>query len=337
MSAVSDFLSSLKEDLFGKRLLPVLVVLGVLLVAAVAYAVLGGSSSSSPTPVTASVPGGASASVGAVAVTQAPANPNQPISETTEGTSKQHHGVAHNPFTPLPAAKQASATSAKSATTSSSSSSAGSSGTSSSGSKTPTSGAGGAAPTPTPAPTPTAPAKPKPQPVYHVLALFGLAPVAPALSSTLTPYENIKRLTPLPSATTPLVVFIGVTAGGKSATFTLVGEAILHGNGTCLPSASQCQAIDLRPGQVEQLEYLPPNGQTIIYELKVVSITSSKASVAAAQRSYRVQSRAGRELLRHSGVPALTELHYSPSKGVLVFAGRRAFAARAHSARRHRR
>ena len=336
MSAVSDFFSSLKEDLFGKRLLPFLIVLGVLLVAAVAYAVLGGGSSSSPTPVTAFVPGGASASVGAVAVTQAPANPNQPISETPEGTSKQHHGVAHNPFTPLPEAKQASATNAKSATTSSSSSSAGSSGTSSSGSKTSTSGAGGAAPTPSP--TPTAPAKPKPpEPVYHVLALFGLAPVAPAVSSTLTPYANIKRLTPLPSATAPLVVFMGVNAGGKSATFTLVGEAILHGNGTCLPSASQCQAIDLRPGQVEQLEYLPPNGQTIIYELTVVSISSSKASAAAAQRSYRVQSRAGRELLRHSGVPALTELHYAPSKGVLVFAGHRAFATRAHSARRHRR
>jgi hypothetical protein len=339
MSAVSDFFSSLKEDLFGKRLLPFLIVLGVLLVAAVAYAVLGGGSSSSPGrggPVSASVPGGASASVGAVAVTHAPANPNQPISETTEGTSKQHHGVAHNPFTPLPAAKQASSTSAKPATTSSSSSSAGSSGKSSSGSKTSTSGAGGAAPTP--APTPTAPAKPKPpERIYHVLALFGLAPVAPAVSSTLTPYANIKRLTPLPSATAPLVVFMGVNAGGKSATFTLVGEAILHGNGTCLPSASQCQAIDLRPGQVEQLEYLPPNGQTIIYELTVVSISSSKASAAAAQRSYRVQSRAGRELLRHSGVPALTELHYSPSKGVLVFAGHRAFAARAHSARRHRR
>jgi hypothetical protein len=337
MSAVSDFFSSLKEDLFGKRLLPFLIVLGVLLVAAVAYAVLGGGSSSSPGrggPVSASVPGGASASVGAVAVTQAPANPNQPISETTEGTSKQHHGVAHNPFTPLPAAKQASATNAKSATTSSSSSSAGSSGTSSSGSKTPTSSAGGAAPTP----TPTAPAKPTQlERIYHVLALFGLAPVPPAQSSSLTPYENIKRLTPLPSSTAPLVVFMGVTAGGKSATFTLVGEAILHGDGACLPSASQCQAIDLRPGQVEQLEYLPPNGQTITYELKVVNISSSKASTAAAQRSYRVQSRAGRELLHRTGAPILSELHYSPNKGVLVFAGHPAFVARAHTARHHRR
>ena len=122
MNAIRDFFSSLKEDLFGKRLLPVLIVLGVVLVAAVAYAVLGGGSSSAPTPVTASVPAGASAAVGDVAVTQAPANPNQPISETTEGTSKQHHGVAHDPFTALPVAKQASSPSTTSSTASSSSS-----------------------------------------------------------------------------------------------------------------------------------------------------------------------------------------------------------------------
>jgi hypothetical protein len=334
MNAVSDFFSALREDLLGRRLLPYLVVLGVLLVAAVAYAVLGGGSSSSPTPVTASVPGGASASVGAVAVTQAPANPNQPISETTEGTSKQHHGVAHDPFKPLPGA-----TTTSSGAKSTAASPASTSTKSSSGSGTSTSSAGGATPTtPTPTPKPTTPAKPKqPERVYRVLVLFGLAPVAPALTSSLTPYANIKRLTPLPSSQTPLVVFMGVTAGGKNATFTLVGEAILHGSGACLPSTSQCQAIDLQPGQVEQLEYLPPNGQTIVYELKVVSIASSKASAAAAQRSYRVQSRAGRELLRRTGAPILSELRYAPNKGVLVFAGHPAFAARAHTARHHRR
>lgn len=335
MSAIPDFIASLKEDLLSKRLLPFLVVLGVVLVAAVAYAVLGGGSSTGTPAVSAS---SGSTVVAGVAVSQAPANPDQPISETTEGTSKQHHGVAHDPFTPLPAAKQASSTSAKSAKTSSPSSSAGSSATSSAGSKTSTSSAGGAAPTPTPAPTPTAPAKPKPpEPVYRVLALFGLAPVPPAVTSPLTPYANIKRLTPLPSAQAPLVVFMGVTSGGKSATFTLVGEAILHGNGVCLPSASQCQAIDLQPGHAEQLEYLPPDGQTITYELKVVSIASIKTAASAAQRSYRVQSRAGRELLHRVGVPILSELHYSPDKGVLVFAGHSAFGARSHTARHHRR
>ena len=50
MNAVSDFFTSLKEDLLGKRLLPFLLVLGVALVAAVAYAVLGGGSSATADP-----------------------------------------------------------------------------------------------------------------------------------------------------------------------------------------------------------------------------------------------------------------------------------------------
>ena len=81
---------------------------------------------------------------------------------------------------------------------------------------------------------------------------------SPSPSPTLTPYEHLKRQQPLPSSTQPLVVFRGVTAGGKSASFTLVGEAILRGSAACLPNASQCQAIDLKPGQVEELEYVPP-------------------------------------------------------------------------------
>ena len=56
---------------------------------------------------------------------------------------------------------------------------------------------------------------------------FGQLPVTD--TTPLTPYENLKLLTPLPSSTQALIVFRGVTAGGKSATFTLVGEAILHG------------------------------------------------------------------------------------------------------------
>ena len=111
MNAVRDFFSSLKEDLFGKRLLPFLIVLAIVLVAAVGYAVLGGGSSAAPGSVTASAPAGASAAIGEVTVSQAPANPNQSISETTEGTSKQHHGIAHDPFTPLPEEKKAPASS----------------------------------------------------------------------------------------------------------------------------------------------------------------------------------------------------------------------------------
>jgi hypothetical protein len=118
------------------------------------------------------------------------------------------------------------------------------------------------------------------------------------------------------------VVFRGVTAAGKSATFTLVGEAIIRGNGACVPNPSQCEAIDLKPGQAEQLEYLPPSGPPIIYELKVVKISKATATTASARIALSVESTAGREVLRRAGRLTVPGLRYSARKGVLVFVGR---------------
>jgi len=336
MSAVTDFFSSLKEDLFGKRLLPYLIALGVLLVAAVAYAVLGGGSSTSPTTVTASVSRGASASVGVVAVTQAPSNPNEPISETTEGTSKQHHGVAHDPFTPLPEAKQASSPSTTSSTASSSSSP---STTPSAGSTPSAPSSGGMTPT---TPKETTPAKPKVYIHYHVTAQLGVVPVvaegAPAQPAQLKTYPDMALDEPLPGKANPQLVFLGVVLRtGKEALFGLTGAAILHGSGSCQPSATQCQAIDLQVGQSERLEVVEADGSTVTYELKLVSIskTVSTASTARVRDAFRAQAKAARELARRA--PELSELRYSPWGGGFVFAGHPAFAARAHVARHYRR
>jgi hypothetical protein len=152
----------------------------------------------------------------------------------------------------------------------------------------------------------------------------------------LTPYENLRRLEPLPSSKQPLLVFRGVTAGGASATFTLIGEAILHGGATCLPSPSQCQDIELKPRQTEELEYLPPDGQPVTYRLQLVSIASSKASGAKAARVFHSQSRAGRELLRRAGLIVLPGLKYSFQRGVLVAPAHAASSARARAAARRR-
>jgi hypothetical protein len=331
MNAVRDFFSGLKEDLFGKRLLPFLIVLGVVLVAAVAYAVVGGSSSA-PTPVTASVPAGASAAVGDVTVTQAPANPNQPISETTEGTSKQHHGIAHDPFTPLPGANKA-----PSASTASSSSSP--STTPSAGSTPSAPSSGGTTPT---TPKETTPAKPKVYIHYHVTAQLGVVPVvaegAPAQPAQLKTYPDMALDEPLPGKANPQLVYLGVVLRtGKEALFGLTGAAILHGSGSCQPSATQCQAIDLQVGQSERLEVVEADGSTVTYELKLVSIgkTVSTASTARVRDAFRAQAKAARELARRA--PQLSELRYSPWGGGFVFAGHPAFAVRAHAARHYRR
>jgi hypothetical protein len=320
---MNEFLGSLKADLLDRRILPLVAVVLVALVAAIAYVALGGGSGTAKPPA-ASV----SATTGSTGLAVSQATPETAVAEVTSGGSTQHHGSARNPFTPLPEAKAKTANvssstgSASSPTTSSSSSSS----TSSTGSSTtsPT--------TTTPTTTPTTPTKPatpaKPKTVYHVAVLFGV----PAIGTTLTPYENLKLMTPLPSAAQALIIFRGVTAGGKTATFTLVGEAILHGSGACLPSASQCEAIDLHAGQSEQLEYLSTSGQATSYELKIVSITSEKASSAAFKDALHGVSKAGRELLSHAGLQAIPYLHLSATAGVLVFAGHGAFAAHAHSA-----
>jgi hypothetical protein len=315
---MSDFLDSLKADLLDRRLLPLVVVVGLALVGALAYVVLGGGSSASTAPATlATSPATASSGL---PISQS--TPETAVAETTGGGSTQHKGNAHNPFTPLPEAKAATT----SATTTTSASSTGSSSSSAASESSASSTSSGES-TSTPS-TPSKPAKPKS--VYHVAVLFG---TLPDTTTPLTPYENLKLLTPLPSGAQALIVFRGVTAGGKSATFTVVGEAILHGNATCLPNATQCEAIDLRPGQSEQLEYLPSEGPALTYELQIVSITSAKASTAAVKNVLRGESKLGRELLSRSGLLAIPDLRDSSQAGVLVFGGRPAFAAGARHSR----
>jgi hypothetical protein len=297
---MNEFLNSMKADLLSRRMLPILAVLGVALLAAVAYAVLGGSSTPS-TPTAAVAPAPAVTAPAGIAVTQAPTSTVQPVDETTSGSTHRAAGSARNPFAPLPGAKKA-ASSATTTTTGSSTTTTSTSGSSTSGSSTSGSSTSGASTTTpesgssssgttegTTAPSKKTSTPSKQKTVYKVSVVFGTAPAGtPPLSAQLTPFPNLKRQQPLPSASQPLIVFRGVIAGGKSATFTLVGEAILRGSAACLPSASQCQAIDLKPGQTEELEYIPLGSTAVVYQLQVVSIVSSKASASAASRPHDV-------------------------------------------------
>lgn len=333
---MNAFFDSLKSDLSDRRLTPVLALLGAALLAAIVYAVIGGGSSSpapaASTPV--AVPKTSGIAVSAVTT------PKTSVAETTSGTAEQTIGGAtRNPFKPLPGVKSATtaATSASASGSSASGSTAsgGSTGVSSSGSGASSSeGSGSETNSSRGGGTQTQEKKsPKASKAYKVSVLFGTAPAGtPVLSAGLSSYENLKRQQLLPSSTQPLIVFRGVIAGGESATFTLVGEAILRGSGACLPSAAQCQMVDLKPGQVEELEYVPLESAPVIYQLQVVSIDATKASASAARRSFRAQSKAGLRFLRAAGLSALPGLRYSAAKGVLVFAGRQAFVARAHVA-----
>jgi hypothetical protein len=316
---MSSFLNSIKSDLLGRRLLPVLVVLGVAFLAAVGYAVVGGSAANGGSSTVAAVPAPSISSGGSqLAVSQAPADPNTAVSETPSGSGYQREGGAHDPFIPLPSPVVKVHTASKTSSTATGGAQSGSG----------SSGAAGSSPststTKTSTPSPIKPAKPtQPEPVYKVAVLFGPAPKLPGETTQLTPYESLKRLSPLPSSSNPLIVFTGVGGSGKGATFALIQEAILHGNAACLPNASQCQVIDLAVGQTEELQYLQADGEAVTYELSVVSIVKHQKSVAVAQRLNARVSRAGRRVLRHHGPPVLAHLRYSLNRGVLVYTAHR--------------
>ncbi|MFZ1153501.1 MAG: hypothetical protein WAN93_01210 [Solirubrobacteraceae bacterium] len=285
---MTEFLQSIKSDLLSRRLLPFVALLGIALIAAVGYAVLGGSSSSS-TPAQSAIGLNTPSVSGAAAlpVAVAPANPNEAVSETPGGVRYQSHGPTRDPFVPLPtppAAKSASTSASSSSSTSSKSSgsSSGGSGSSSGGSS-----AGGQK-APAPAPAPKKPTKP--QFPYIVSVLFGLASTIPGQPATLTPYENLKLLQPLPSKQDVRISFERVTTDGKGAVFKLVVPPILHGSGICLPSTSECQTIDVEVGHAEELEYIEASGQAAIYELRVVSITKKSDSANAARVKHNAKA-----------------------------------------------
>ena len=337
---MNEFFASVKADLTDRRLLPAVAVVCALLVAALAYALLGGKSSSTPSG--AAVPAPQSPLPTGIAVTGAQAR--KAVAETTDGFKEQQHGVARNPFAPLPGAETAPASATVSSTPASSSSTTTSSTTetSSSGGGEESSGSG----EPSSSNGTGGKPKSKPKTVYEVNVEFGTLPPGTAPENAqLHEYKKLRLQTPLPSSEQPLMVFRGVTAKGRSATFTLVGEAILTGAGTCLPSPQQCQAVDLKPGETEQLNALGPNGESTIYELRVLEIkaqpakaSNAKASVASrhAQSGDWAVSRVGQELLRKAGLVAVPFLRYSTQPGVLVFAKPKAKKPAAHGARRTR-
>jgi len=290
---MSGILRSLKSDLLDRRLLPILVLLGLALAGAIAYVVLagGGSAASQLAAAPRESAPSATGQSPALPVTQAPADPHAAVAETTDGARYQHKSGSHNPFAPLPVPASSTKTAGTSTAQSTAVSGGGSSSSSSPGSST-TPSESKASPPSTPSESSSTPVKPvkpkpKPKPAYVVTVQFGLMPASAEALAQLTSYEDLKPSEQLPSAKDPRIVFAGAKGNGKGARFTLGREAILKGQGTCLPSAAQCEAVELAVGQSEELDYLEPSGQTVPWELKVVSIAKRGSATASAARRHR--------------------------------------------------
>jgi hypothetical protein len=303
---MNEFIASLKSDLLDRRLLPFLVLLALAFAGAVAYVVLGGPSSSSSVPSASLGPAAAPPGGGpALPVSEAPPSPHAAVSETTEGARFQHRGGSHNPFTLLPGAGASPTAAAPS------SPAAGSGSTSSA---APSSGSGSTSTPPPPAPKPKVAHKLVPT----VSVLFGLVPTTPEQLSQLTPYASVKQKEILPASSNPLIVFLGVGPTRKTAIFTLARETIPKGPALCLPSATQCEAIELAPEQAEELSYLEPNGTVVTWDLVLKGVTMHQVAAARSARTSRA-ARAGAALLRRLELPIVSELHFDAARGVLRF------------------
>lgn len=334
MKPVTDYLHALRQDLRDRRLLPLVVLAGVMMFAAIAFVIVGGSgggSSSSPTAstgVSASPAGGETTGLALTHPTTANA-----VSETTSGTADQHKGSSRNPFAPLPSVVAAEAKAASTKTGASSGSSSSSAGTSTGGASNSESSSGGSSSGGSSSGGSSksggssggnkggSKKAAKPKTLYQVSVLFGETTVGTSSQSNsgLTPHENLALLTPLPTKEEALVVFRGVPDGGTVATFTVAGETILQGDGKCLPSSSQCEAIQLKAGQVEELQYLKPGTQNVQnYELRVVAITPASASKADLANVYSHESKAGMAVLQRANLIAIPGLGMSSLAGVLV-------------------
>jgi hypothetical protein len=296
---MSDFLNALKADLLDRRLLPFVGLLTAALVGVLAYVMLGGGSSAERPPPLSLAQTGSGIALSA----QTPVDKS--AAETVSGSPRQRAGLSRNPFIPLAGTTTTPSSSATSTPTPKSTPSSSSSSPSEA-----SPSAGGASPAPA-APKTT----PKRHKQYSVAILMGPASAGtPPQNANLTRYKKLKLHQQLPSPELPLVAFVGVANSsksaaksgksaansgksaakspksaakrGKSAVFKLVGEVILRGPAACLPSASQCEAIALKVGQTEELEYLPVSGIPVTYELQVTSIAvrSARAGAHAAAR-----------------------------------------------------
>jgi hypothetical protein len=295
-----SFLRDLRSDLVEKRLWP----LALLLVAALVAVPL--VLAKSPQARTGSAP----------AAPVAPTSPSSPIAGvpavsvvTTPTSGAPLLGHAKDPFQ-----QQHLAPKPKTAST---------------GTTSP-SGAGGTGSAPGGA---TPPKAKKVYVVASVNVLFGKA------GGTLRKIDDVPRLTPLPSAADPVLIFLGVRGDLKTAVFMVSSDLHVHGAGRCTPSRSECDAIELKADDVALLDVTGANGKVTEYELALVKIALQRtASKAKAQAAYARASRAGARLLhRRAATSAVASaLRYSPWAGILrSVPGTFVFRVNAAAANRH--
>jgi hypothetical protein len=162
--------------------------------------------------------------------------------------------------------------------------------------------------------TPKAPAGPTD---YRVTLRVGQA-------GDLQVHKDVERLTPLPSTTDPFMVYMGVTDNGKTAVFLLSSDAKATGDGVCHPSATSCETVEMKAGDVEFLDVNTGDAANPVqYELDLTRIVkkASTSGSTSGSGSSTAALNAGAQVVNRSraaGSPALSGYAFDPQTGALV-------------------
>jgi len=327
------FLRAVQTDLRERQIFPAVLVLAVLAVAIPIVASLTLSKVTPPPPM--------AVAPAPVVTPKGVKPPSQELAalDTTSTTATTRHGAEPNPFrenagSPSGSTQAASSSSAKATTKPTTTTIT-----------TPTK-----VPTKTPTtkrPTPTAPKASKPASTpsgstgatgSNGSSLAKGTPVTgPATLAADQAYSvdidtkdatgvhvlsDVVRLAPLPDAESPEAIFLGVLQGGKKVAFLFTNAIAVSSKDTgltCLPNTSDCQIVELSPG--EGLSLAPTANSALIatFSFELVSIGAIHySSDSAATAARNAVSTAGQTLLPLSGSPELATLSFDSKLGALV-------------------
>ena len=145
---------------------------------------------------------------------------------------------------------------------------------------------------------PTVPAPKKTYELYELTVRFG------ASAGEGLKRRDVKRLQALPSASSPVLIYLGVLDDQKTAVFMLDSGTIAQGDGVCKPSRTTCETIHIREGETEFFDVgSDADGEEASggtqYQLDVIKLrkkTTTNAKQAKAAKA-RVSTK-GKQILR---------------------------------------
>jgi hypothetical protein len=276
-------MSALRRDLLERRLWVIVALLAVCVVAVPMLLLKGASAGGTTLP-----PAPPSATTSTTSQTTTTTSGSEPVKVVLARIARDPFASAvpklsSKPAPPKPASSSTSSASSTSTTSSSATTpSMVAPSPATSGSSSPSTavagstGSDGGTPTSTtptstiasvsPTPRGTQPSQVQSWTIYSVSVRFGKE------KSRL--HNDIPRLTALPSAGNPQVMFFGVLSGGKQAVFGLNDGTAHTGQGLCRPSHASCSAIVLAPGQSEEVAWATDTGGMAQAILTVGKITS---------------------------------------------------------------